>query len=191
MIQDISVRHAAEGQAPGETLPSDLVLVGQVVKTRGLDGEVRVKSLSDVRNRFRVGASFWVVGSRSARIRIASVREASGGVYLSCPEWPSPEIAASFQGAYLAIEQSERPALPGGQYYHDQLIGLCARLETGEPVGVVKDIWSTGPHDVLVLECDGAERLLPAVKDVVVKVDVEVGLMIVRPPNGWIDDHTL
>ena len=178
-------------QAQSLALPPDLVLVGQVVKVRGLDGEVKVKSLSDVQNRFRVGASFWVAGPHPARISVASVRETSGGVYLRCPEWPSPEIGSSFRGSYLAIEQSERPMLPDGRYYHDQLIGLHVWTETGEPVGIVQNIWSNGPYDIVVLECGGKERLLPAVKDVVVRVDVAAGSMTVHPPDGWIDDPTL
>ena len=122
---------------------------------------------------------------------VTSVRETSGGIYLCCPEWFSLEIASSFRGSYLAIERLERPALPDGRYYHDQLIGLRARMETGEPVGVVRDIWSAGPHDILVLECNGVERLLPAVKDMIVQVDVLAGTMTVRPPHGWIDDDAL
>jgi len=189
--RSISNNRDDESQASSEFLPLDLVLVGRVVKTCGLDGEVKVESLSDVAGRFRVGASFWVVGPCPVRIMVTSVREASGVVYLGCTEWPSSEVASAFRGCYLAIEQSERPVLLDGRYYHDQLIGLRARMETGEPVGVVRAIWSTGPHDVLVLECDGAERLLPAIKDMVVRVDVSAGQMTVRPPKGWIDNDAL
>jgi hypothetical protein len=42
-----------------------------------------------------------------------------------------------------------------------------------------------------VLDADGAERLLAAVKSVVVEVDLAGGRIIVRPPNGWLDDDAL
>src|SRR3989338_3482363 len=145
-------------------------------KPHGLRGEVRVESLSDVSGRFRVGATFWLLGEPPARVTVAEVRgEPRGGVYLRFKEWSSIDEAVAARGRYLAGGEGERPALPEGSYYHDQLRGLVAWTETGQRVGVVREVWSTGPHDVLVLDADGAERLLASVKSVVVDVDLAGG----------------
>ena len=175
-----------------EAAPESPVLVARIVKPHGLRGEVRVESLSDVSWRFRVGATFWLLGEPPARVTVAEVRgDPRGGVYLRFKGWSSIDEAVAARGRYLAVAEAERPALPEGSYYHDQLKGLVAWTETGERVGVVREVWSTGPHDVLVLDADGAERLLAAVKSVVVEVDLAGGRIIVRPPNGWLDDDAL
>lgn len=175
-----------------EAAPESPVLVARIVKPHGLRGEVRVESLSDVSGRFRVGATFWLLGEPPARVTVAEVRgDPRGGVYLRFKEWSSIDEAAAARGRYLAVAEAERPALPEGSYYHDQLKGLVAWTETGERVGVVREVWSTGPHPVLVLDAGGAERLLAAVKSVVVEIDLAGGRIIVRPPNGWLDDDAL
>lgn len=168
------------------------VLVAQILKPHGMQGEVRVRSLSDVAGRFRVGARFWVEGEPPMRVTVSAVRrDPSGGFYLRFREWGAIGDAARARGWYLAIEESQRPPLPEGCFYHDTLKGLEAWTEDGERVGIVRDIWPTGPHDVLVLEAGALERLLPAVKSVIVRVDLATGRIIVRPPNGWMDDATL
>ena len=180
-----------DGQS-SEAAPESPVLVARIVKPHGLRGEVRVESLSDVSWRFRVGATFWLLGEPPARVTVAEVRgDPRGGVYLRFKEWSSIDEAVAARGRYLAVAEAERPALPEGSYYHDQLKGLVAWTETGERVGVVREVWSTGPHPVLVLDADGAERLLAAVKNVVVDVDLAGGRIVVRPPNGWLDDDAL
>ncbi len=179
------------GRSP-EAAPESPVLVARIVKPHGLRGEVRVESLSDVAGRFRVGATFWLLGEPPARVTVAEVRgDPRGGVYLRFKGWSSIDEAVAARGRYLAVAEAERPALPEGSYYHDQLRGLIAWTETGERVGVVREVWSTGPHHVLVLDAGGAERLLAAVKSVVVEVDLAGGRLIVRPPNGWLDDDAL
>ena len=175
-----------------ETLPPAWVLVGRIGKPHGLRGEVRVESLSDIAGRFRVGAAFWALGTPPARLTVAALREdLRGGFCLRFEEWSSLDDVAPFRGCYLAIAESERPALPEGSFYYDELIGLTVWTEGGEMVGVVGDIWSTGPHDILVVKAGRTERLLAAIANVIVAVDIGGGRIIVRPPDGWMDDGTL
>ena len=60
-------------------------------------------------------------------------------------------------------------------------MGLEVVDEDGRELGVVKEVLFTGANDVYVVErADGSELLLPAVKDVVLRVDVDAGRMVVR-----------
>ncbi|MBI2994868.1 MAG: 16S rRNA processing protein RimM [Gammaproteobacteria bacterium] len=61
-------------------------------------------------------------------------------------------------GSDIAIDRSELPALPAGQHYWCDLIGLEVRDLGGRVLGTVEDIWETGANDVLVVE--GGERML-------------------------------
>ncbi|HMN60922.1 MAG TPA: hypothetical protein PJ988_11190, partial [Anaerolinea sp.] len=54
-------------------------------------------------------------------------------------------------------------------------------LESGETAGVLEEILTTGANDVYtVRKPDGSEILLPAIEDVVLKVDLDRGEMVVR-----------
>jgi 16S rRNA processing protein RimM len=56
--------------------------------------------------------------------------------------------------------------------------------EEGEPLGTIRAVFPTGSNDVYV--CSGGEReiLLPAISEVVRKVDIQKGLMTVRLLKG-------
>lgn len=181
-----------EDDRRGGACPDDLVLVGRILKAVGLEGEVKVVSLSDAPKRFDPGVSLWILAEPPRFATIMTVRDAGrGALVMRFSEWRSLDAVAGFRGCYLAVPESERPVLPPDSFYHDELKGLEVWTESGERLGVVRDVWSTGPHDVLVLDAGTSERLLPAIRRVVLKVDLGAHRMTVRPPDGWMDDAAL
>ncbi len=80
--------------------------------------------------------------------------------------------AASLTNAQIGIWRHELPALPEGEYYWADLIGLSVLTESGQPLGKVKSLMETGANNVLVVDGD-RERLIPFVMDQVIrKVDL-------------------
>ena len=74
--------------------------------------------------------------------------------------------------------------LPDGSYYYFQILGLRVRTEGGEELGRVHEILATGGNDVYVVRGPAGERLVPALGDVVLDVDLDRGLMTVSLPEG-------
>ena len=86
---------------------------------------------------------------------------------------------AEWTNADIAINRSELPPLPEGEYYWVDLIGLEVRTESGQPLGKVDHMMETGANNVLVIKGD-RERLVPYVMEhVVKKVDLQSGSMTV------------
>lgn len=86
---------------------------------------------------------------------------------------------ASARGALVMVPLSERFPLPENEYYVDDLVGLTVKDKEGSVVGRLCEIWTTPANDIYrVLGEDGRETLLPAIEDVVLKVDIESGEMI-------------
>ncbi|HWQ46061.1 MAG TPA: ribosome maturation factor RimM, partial [Longilinea sp.] len=84
----------------------------------------------------------------------------------------------------LYVTTADLPKLPDGEYYHHQLIGLKVQDEAGVLIGVLADIIETGANDVYVVQNDaGKEVLLPALKNIVISVDLQQGVMVVHPPE--------
>jgi len=54
----------------------------------------------------------------------------------------------------------------------------------GEVLGRVTDILATGANDVYVVQGQAGEILLPAIKDVIVRISLDEGLMVVRLLEG-------
>lgn len=76
------------------------------------------------------------------------------------------------------------PALPEGSYYHHQLIGLRV-FDGSEELGVLAAIMETGANDVYIIDQeDGQELLIPAIPDVILKIDLENNRMEVHLLEG-------
>ncbi|MFZ5877629.1 MAG: ribosome maturation factor RimM [Nitrospirota bacterium] len=169
--------------------PSKPVVVARVVKPVGLKGAVKAEALSDAPGRFAEGAEFWVLTTPPRRVTVEAAQAAPGGrLSLRFRGHASIDAVGSWRGCFLAIDESERARLPDDVFYHDELKGMSVATETGTPAGVIREVWSNGPYDLLALDEGGRERLLPMIREFVVSVDRAQRRVIVRPPAGWMDD---
>ena len=74
------------------------------------------------------------------------------------------------------------------EYFIADLIGLKVQDEDGTELGTVKDVIETGANDVYEVEMeDGRSLLLPAIKQCILNVDVENGMMQVHVLEGLLD----
>ncbi|MFO7612111.1 MAG: ribosome maturation factor RimM [Clostridia bacterium] len=96
--------------------------------------------------------------------------------------------AEGMKGTVLGIKRENAAPLADDEYYMEDLIG-CIVYEDGRKLGTVGDILETGGNDVYsVIDDEGGEILVPAIKQVVVKIDVDGRRIEVRLPEGLMDD---
>ena len=90
------------------------------------------------------------------------------------------------RNAVIYVQTDSLPTLPEGEYYFHQLIGLHVIDENAQPVGILSEIMETGANDVYVLiSPDGEEILIPAIDEVIKKVDLERGEIIINLPEWY------
>lgn len=95
--------------------------------------------------------------------------------------------AEELRGFSVDILTSEAVPLNENEYYVYQVEGLRAVTEEGEDLGMVEEVLFTGSNDVYVVQGPKGEILLPALKDVVLQIDVDAGRIVVRIPAGLLD----
>ena len=88
-------------------------------------------------------------------------------------------------GCSVLIKENERAALPDGEYYVDQLLGLDVVADTGRSFGTLADVLSAPAHDVYVTTL-GA--LIPVAGDYIIGIDLAGRKITVRDVPGLIDD---
>jgi ribosomal 30S subunit maturation factor RimM len=67
-----------------------------------------------------------------------------------------------------------------------EILGLQVVDEAGNVLGRVIEILETGANDVYVVQRpDGSELLLPALRSVILAVDLEQQRLVVRPPRYY------
>ena len=161
-------------------LPS-VAVVGVVAGVWGHWGEVRVQPHTDNPQRFSRGS---LVMAQGRALKIQSCRWHKGLALLKLIGIDTSEDAMSLQGALLEVSLDQVPPLSPGSYYHFQILDMEVWTLSGEILGAVTDILSTGSNDVYVVSRGGSEILLPAIQDVVLDVDLEKGRIIVDLPEG-------
>jgi 16S rRNA processing protein RimM len=152
-----------------------------VLSPFGLKGELKVQALTDNPARFRPKAKLF---AGQQPVSVATSREAQGYVYLTLKGFPDRTSVEKFRHAMLQVREDELPALPKGEYYRFQLLGLTVVDRNGTVLGTLDEIIETGANDVYrVHPAEGADVLLPALADVIVSVDLEARRMVVDPPE--------
>jgi 16S rRNA processing protein RimM len=146
----------------------DLVVVGRVGKSHGLDGSFVVEEASEAEERFRVGAEL-IVDDEPAKI--VAARRARGRPVIRLDRRVP-------RGAPLEVRKDSLESLGEDEYYVFQLVGLRVEEEGGRALGAVSDVTTGVANDVLELD---SGLSLPLVEDCIVKVDLSAGEIVVAP----------
>jgi 16S rRNA processing protein RimM len=100
----------------------------------------------------------------------------AGSAFVAKVETDDEEQIASVRKASLIISPEERFQLPEDEYYMDDLVGLIVKDKEGSVIGRLSDILETPANDIYeVLDGEGREILLPAIEDVILKIDIKGG----------------
>lgn len=165
--------------------PDNLVLVGRVLTSWGVRGEMRILPSTSNPERFRQGRRLVLNGVER---RIITARPTGKGQFLLLLDGiTTPEMAAEFRDASLYVREEDAPPLETDWYYHFQLLGLTVVTEEGRELGVLAQILETGANDVYIVRSDSREYLIPAIADVVQEVDLEAKRMTIHALPGLLD----
>ena len=85
------------------------------------------------------------------------------------------------------MSHREISGLPPGQFYIDDLQGCQVVTEEGKDVGVFLRAEDGPAHDLWVVGAGGREQMIPAVAEIVVRVDTEARIIVIRPPVGLLE----
>jgi 16S rRNA processing protein RimM len=168
-------------RAPKEE--ADAVTIGVVLRPHGIRGEVVVEPLTDNETRFATLDEVRLVrpSGKDITLKVVSMFPHKARLVVAFEGIDTMDLAETLRGAELRIPLAALPALPEGSYYHHELRGLDVRVETGESIGSVHDLWETGATPVLMIrDAAGKETLLPMVDAFVLEVNVKSGYMRVK-----------
>jgi len=125
-------------------------------------------------------------GAREEKI-IRTLRKNTSSFIISFYGIDSITEAAKYRNSLLLAEKDFLPPLPAGEYFINDIIGLSVVTTEGDVVGTVHDVFETGSNDVYVVKDLNKEFLIPAIKDVVKKIDLEKGVIIISSMKGLLD----
>ncbi len=175
-------------------MENNWLVIGKIVSTQGIKGEVRVLSYSDFPERFEQPGVRWMAKSETAKpepIELVYGRNVPGKISLYVLRLKGVETcndAEALRGNLLMVEKSDRPQLLANEYRVVDLIGCSVFYQpTGQYLGKVMDVILAG-NDLLEVENDRQEVvLIPFVEAIAPIVDLEQKRIEILPPRGLVD----
>lgn len=161
-------------------------VVGEIVNTQGIKGEVRVIPHTDDITRFELLDTILVEQrGKLQEYGIEGVRYHKQFVLLKLEGIDDMTAAEKLKNSKLKIPESLALPLEEGEYYIRDLYDLTVVDDKGNNIGILNDILFTGANDVYVIKPkEGKDIYLPAIKDCILNVDLEKGVMTVHIPEG-------
>ena len=166
-------------------MDSDYFVIGKIVNTQGLKGDLRVIPTTDDISRFEL-LDFVYIDKRGNlnKYDIQNVRYHKQFVLLKLKGVDDMTMAESFKNSEIKITKDMALPLGEDEYYIRDLYFMEVVTDLGEVLGKIEDIIFTGANDVYVVKNDTGEILIPAIKQCILRVDKENNKMTVRLLEG-------
>jgi 16S rRNA processing protein RimM len=170
---------------------SGYLAIGRIIAPHGIRGEVKVEVLTDFPERFKPGVHVFLgAGTEDPEARpakMAAARPHKGGFLVKLDIVPDRNAAELVRNRYLLIPAADAMPLGAHENYLHDLIGLKVETIDGQHLGELREVLFTNANDVYVVRGPAGEVLLPAIRDVVLRVDVPARRMVVALPEGLLD----
>lgn len=168
--------------------------VGRLTRAHGLKGAIKVELYTDdPARRFTPGAKFTLQVPTSSKwhgktLELLELRVYNGTPVAFFAGVTDRTEAESLVKAVLWIDQdpTEVSTEPDAWFVH-QLAGLDV-IRDGVRIGRVVRVDPMPAQDMLIIDIDGAETMVPFVKAIVPEVDLRAGRIVVTPPPGLLED---
>ena len=168
--------------------PQSLFAVGRVVKVIGIRGEVVVEPVSGDPDRLKA-LEVVLVGRSEEDTKETSLEyvrsDVPRGLRVKFADVRDRTEAERVVGHYLFVQEQDRMQLPEGTYFVDSIVGLEVVDETGKRIGSVKEVLKMPAQDVYVIERDGPDLMVPAVREFIREINLQTKTLTVRLIEGF------
>ncbi len=147
------------------------IVVGKILKSQGIKGEVKVLPITDDVARFKRLKTVFISGNE---YKVESVRIDSSFAYVKLEGANDRNTADTLKDKEILIDRKDAVKLPEGSYFVVDLIG-CTVLVEDEKIGTLTYVLDyTGGANVYEVTLDSGKTLMfPALKKVLKTIDIE------------------
>jgi len=164
------------------------ISVGKLGRPHGTRGEIKFDAFfgADVIERL-TGARLILTRDNPPFRRelvLESVRPGPGRGIAKFEGYDAPETVREITNCSVAAPRGLMPPLPPGRYYTEEIIGLPVTGADGAPLGELAAVYPAGGRDVWEIRApNGGQTLIPCAPETLVSVDLERGVIVMRPPE--------
>lgn len=165
------------------------VILGTIVNTFGIKGEVKVYSNTDfAKKRYKKGNTVILVNpinkTKEEKV-IASYKQSKGMDIVSFEGIDNPDVAIKYKGYQILVEKNKEKLEKGVYHYAD--IYNCDVYHNDVLIGKVIDMFDSGAHLTLRIKREDQKDILyPFVDRFILSIDTENKRIDINPIAGMI-----
>jgi 16S rRNA processing protein RimM len=161
------------------------LVVGRIGRAHGVLGEATIDVQTDDPDlRFKVGSKLTLDSGQELTIK--SSRWHNQILLLGFEEVNDRNQIEALRDQLIS-SQVDLSALAPGEYHYQQLIGCQVYLQNNELVGQVSEVVKLPGQDLLSVDKNGSQVLIPMVKQIIISIDILAKKIVVNPPEGLLD----
>lgn len=161
-----------------------IMSIGQIINTHGIKGELKIYPLTDNIKRFRKLKTVYIDEQER---NILWCKFQNDKVILKVEGIDTIEEAVKYKNKYITVDRKDAVKLPNGRYFVSDIINCVVFDEEGTEIGKVFDVIFTGSNEVYWIKGE-KDILIPALKDIVLNIDVCNNKIIIKPLRVWNED---
>ncbi len=171
--------------APDQFKSRGLIAFGRIVGAHGLRGALRVRPDNPESNPQPLERLFVDREGTPVEHRVrSSARAGRGSLKLELEGIDTIEQAQALRGAHLYLAIDDLPPAADKEFYYFQVVGLRVETTEGRLLGIIDEVFFNGANDVWVVRNGPGEILIPVIEDVVRRIDLEGGRVIIETIPG-------
>ena len=166
-----------------------LLVVARIGRAHGVNGEATIEVRTDLpEERFIVGSVLVTEPSTFGPLTISSVRNHNGTLLLGFKEVKDRTAVEKLRDVLLLADVDISEGGDEDNFHIQELLGCRVVTDAGIEVGIMTDLVQLPGQDLLAINHNGREILIPFVVEIVPEIDVENKVITITPPEGLLDE---
>jgi 16S rRNA processing protein RimM len=166
-----------------------MIAIGQITKSVGIKGELKVYPMTNLLQRFKLLRKVWLGldDQGGSEYAVEAVRLGNDHVVLKLAGINQRTDSDSLKQYYVLIPDEQAVRGTEGSYFVHELIGMNVVTEEGVQVGTISEILHMPAGDIWEIRSGDKEILIPGVREFIRKVDVEGRKVVIHVIEGLLE----
>ena len=165
-----------------------LVPIGSIVKHHGLKGDLKVFLYNEDSETLVSGITFWIKDNNEfVPFNLELTKGSKSNFLIKIKDLDNRESCSFLLKKEIYVSRSNFPDINEDEFYINDVIGFDVQNETGKAYGFLKDILLIASREILLVEYQNKDIMIPNVEDFVKLFDFENKIVIINNLEQFIE----
>jgi len=174
---------------------NEWLIVGLITSPQGINGKIKVNSLSDFEERFTKPGKRWIQKDkddpRELQLTHGFKKPGKESFIITFKEINNRNQAESLKGHKVLVKVDSIPELSKEEFHLTELVNLKVKISENNKLKIIGKVINleNEKNNLLVIQLlkKNKEVLIPFVKEIVPVVDIKKNFIIITPPPGLLE----